>query len=894
MRKKIVVFADGTGNAFTVQQSNIWRLYESLDQTQPDQVAHYIKGVGTSGFKPLAVLDGVTGFGVPENVRKLYRFISWNWEPGDEIYMFGFSRGAFTIRTLTGLIQHEGLLPASFVNQQGNKENIPRGEMQRNAMMAWRSYRYKTTPKWTLPTIWVTRWIRDALLYVWRLIRGYHSHADLAAEIKTQGRDETKIKFVGLFDTVEAYGVPLEELRTAISVSIWPIEFKNNILCDKVETARHALSLDDERVTFHPLRFDMDNSNNPERIKEVWFAGVHSDVGGGYPEDDLAHVPLSWMIGELGNNLRFIDGTTETFARNASPYASAHDSRGGVSVFYRYGPRTVGDNGGKPPLIHYSVAEKIAFGIERYAPVALPATAKVLMPDGSEPRIAGYKSDTKWPSLPEGTLPSPQERAETAVRKLHEPDSDAVSENLINIGRRRFAYSLLLATVIVIASLPWTVRPGIATFRDGMHSIASWFGLEAKWDEVWAWLANADQGSSATVGSFINYIGNLLPSYAKPWAEALVDRPTVCMIFIIIAAVLYGWNSILRDRIANVSRQAWVPNEKSMGQSKRLKKAEEQTKPSEPVSETPAKKTEPPAKKTAPAAGSEHYGKLAAAFAAVVLIYAALGVVISRSTVTFREGRGKICVSQVDQDKKLTAAKLEPGQQITRDDFTTSDLCWASRVQLQQGQHYTVWIEMAKAEPFFDQTLITDIAGFEDISWRHLLTLPIRRWWTADWFQPIARVGNTGIDAWPLISADGDTAIPTGQDAAGNPMPKRFYEFVGKLDRYGKIQDDPDNYAPRLKELNSGDAAKDPSRLSVSQKIPDAELPAAKKIREKFALRNTYVSNFTARSDGELFLYVNDAIAAIPFWKENIDAFYKNNTGKAKVTIKHLSSPPPQ
>src|SRR3954447_18177198 len=153
MRKKIVVFADGTGNAFTVQESNVWRLYQALDQTQPDQVAHYIQGVGTSGFKPLALLDGATGFGVPSNVRKLYTFISWNWEAGDEIYMFGFSRGAFTIRTLTGLIQHEGLLPVSF-RQDGNRENVSPAEMRRNAMMAWRSYRSKTTTRATLPTIW--------------------------------------------------------------------------------------------------------------------------------------------------------------------------------------------------------------------------------------------------------------------------------------------------------------------------------------------------------------------------------------------------------------------------------------------------------------------------------------------------------------------------------------------------------------------------------------------------------------------------------------------------------------------------------------------------------------------------------------------------------------------
>ena len=275
-----------------------------------------------------------------------------------------------------------------------------------------------------------------------------------------------------------------------------------------------------------------------------------------------------------------------------------------------------------------------------------------------------------------------------------------------------------------------------------------------------------------------------------------------------------------------------------------------------------------------------------------MLIYAAIGVVISRSTVTFREGRGKICISDVDEKKKLVAARLEPGQQITRDDFTTSNPCWSSRVQLQQGQHYTVWIEMTDP-PFFDQTLMTDIAGFEDISWRHLLALPIRRWWSADWFQPIARVGNTGIDAWPLVSADGDTAIPTGQDAAGNPMPKLFYEYIGKQAKDGTFPDQSDSYAPRLKELKSRqDNNEDPSRLDIDRPIPQGELEAAKKIRAKYVLRKSYVSNFSARSDGELFLYVNDAIAAIPFGS-TIKWFYENNTGKAKVTIKHQASPPP-
>ena len=133
-QKKIVVFADGTGNAFTTQESNVWRLYQALDQTAPDQIARYIPGVGTSGFRPFALLDGATGIGVPSNVRKLYRFLCWNWNDGDEIYMFGFSRGAFTIRTLIALIDSQGLVPREI-----DGERVSHAEMERNAMAAWRA-----------------------------------------------------------------------------------------------------------------------------------------------------------------------------------------------------------------------------------------------------------------------------------------------------------------------------------------------------------------------------------------------------------------------------------------------------------------------------------------------------------------------------------------------------------------------------------------------------------------------------------------------------------------------------------------------------------------------------------------------------------------------------------
>ncbi len=253
--RRFVLFADGTGNAFSKQESNVWRLYEALDRTQPDQVAYYIKGVGTASWAPLAALDGATGIGVPANVRKLYRFLCWNWEPGDEIYVFGFSRGSFTARTLAGMIASQGLMPAKI-------DDIPvsHSEMERNTMDAWRAYRQHSVGYWSLPTIWIARWIRNFLLYIWHGIadlyhkmrpdRSYHS-------LRTARRDRryVEIDFLGLFDTVEAFGVPVEELRTAIDWAIWPISFRNGVLPPIVKRACHALALDDERTTFHPLRF---------------------------------------------------------------------------------------------------------------------------------------------------------------------------------------------------------------------------------------------------------------------------------------------------------------------------------------------------------------------------------------------------------------------------------------------------------------------------------------------------------------------------------------------------------------------------------------------------------------------------------------------------------------
>src|SRR5690349_16062178 len=137
MSKAIVVLSDGTGNsAAKLAKTNVWRMYKALDLTEPAdpgisrQIAFYDDGVGTSSFRPLALLGGIFGWGLKNNVLDLYKFICWNYEDGDRIYAFGFSRGAFTIRILVGILAREGIL-----------HGLTEEELERHAPDAYRSFR---------------------------------------------------------------------------------------------------------------------------------------------------------------------------------------------------------------------------------------------------------------------------------------------------------------------------------------------------------------------------------------------------------------------------------------------------------------------------------------------------------------------------------------------------------------------------------------------------------------------------------------------------------------------------------------------------------------------------------------------------------------------------------
>ena len=139
MPRRIILLSDGTGNSSaSFWRTNVWRMFSALDLTNNDQVACYDDGVGTSSFKPLALLGGAFGVGLRRNVISLYKFACRNFrDVNDEIYAFGFSRGAFTIRVVIGLIVDQGLIPA---------DGISETELDQQAHAAYRAYHGKHFP----------------------------------------------------------------------------------------------------------------------------------------------------------------------------------------------------------------------------------------------------------------------------------------------------------------------------------------------------------------------------------------------------------------------------------------------------------------------------------------------------------------------------------------------------------------------------------------------------------------------------------------------------------------------------------------------------------------------------------------------------------------------------
>jgi uncharacterized protein (DUF2235 family) len=339
MPKNIVICSDGTGNSFGAQVSNVSRLVQLIDLGHPElQVAFYDQGIGTDPRyvdavntytnkerqqrQALTILDPpfqawwvpspfvraaglAVGYGLRRNVKELYTALARCYENPDRIYLFGFSRGAFTVRVLAGLLFRCGLLP-------------------------------KDTPHFD-----------EKFERAYSLFTPHVQDDEAVARFKRNEQVRTpRVHFLGIWDTVKSYG------------GIWPQSLPHLRHNPIVDTVRHALALGEQRSWFLPTSWGGIDSDRPvddpayhdQNVVEIWFRGVHSDVGGGYDDDAAARIPLRWMLNEAADAQLRLNQEGRTLAASADPeHPALHDSLTGGWLITEYLPRWELDNSYFPP-----------------------------------------------------------------------------------------------------------------------------------------------------------------------------------------------------------------------------------------------------------------------------------------------------------------------------------------------------------------------------------------------------------------------------------------------------------------------------------------------------------------------------------------------------------------
>ncbi len=184
------------------------------------------------------------------------------------------------------------------------------------------------------------------------------------------------IRFIGVWDTVDAVGVPFQ-LADVVNTVFYRYKFRDHRLSPQVERACHALSIDDQRRSFAPLLWNEEGES--ARIEQVWFAGVHSNVGGGYAKQGMSLVSLEWMLEKAADaGVRFLAADRQVYREHANVDDKLYDPRAGFGVFYRWKPRDIAAlcrEHKVKPAVHVSAIERIAHGTVNYAPGNIPDEA---------------------------------------------------------------------------------------------------------------------------------------------------------------------------------------------------------------------------------------------------------------------------------------------------------------------------------------------------------------------------------------------------------------------------------------------------------------------------------------------------------------------------------------
>jgi uncharacterized protein (DUF2235 family) len=277
--KNIVICLDGTANEPEKNPTNVARIFEIALKDPSRQVAYYDPGVGTMGArsstsrlgKMLTRIGGLAfGHGVQDNIAEAYEFLMNNYLRGDRIYLFGFSRGAYTARALAGLLRTVGLLEKGATNLIPYALKLYTGSPREGAPPEKEKKYWATVQRW----------------------ESTFANPDFR-------RFDRPIHFLGVWDTVKFVG--WFNLLGRFRQARWP--FTRNV--HAVACGRHALSIDERRRQYAAYRFAAPADRD---LREVWFAGVHSEVGGGVEDVRLANISLKWMLDEAtGQGLLVMD-----------------------------------------------------------------------------------------------------------------------------------------------------------------------------------------------------------------------------------------------------------------------------------------------------------------------------------------------------------------------------------------------------------------------------------------------------------------------------------------------------------------------------------------------------------------------------------------------------------
>ncbi|MEH6628869.1 MAG: DUF2235 domain-containing protein [Motiliproteus sp.] len=512
--KNLVIFSDGTGNRGGVtNDTNVWRLYQMVSSQKHNQLTFYDDGVGTSNIGLFKMLSGALGIGLSHNIKQMYEFLVRNYHSGDKIYLFGFSRGAYTVRCLLGLLNKRGL-----VNRYKplNDENGCASLKNEDALRA-------------------------------EIKHNFDLYRSDDPEEQDKDRDgntyPVTAEFIGVWDTVDAVGMPIDELK-AIDLFIWKIRGKraftfNDRTLRGVKYARQALAIDDERRTFHP-NYWLGCSTEID-MEQVWFVGMHSNVGGSYPKDGLAYVTLEWMIEEirqLNLGLLLPQEQVDDVRNHANAHDKMYDSRSGFAVFYRYAPRNLlsirwGKNSfwfrqfskynwfmgfsimkqvnqaGPKIKVHQSVWRRIVRGTGNYAPlfvhddVTFAHTANSKSPYSEESLIGDFpKLSTQ--------MPTP---IETDIDDIEKEVSKKQAAYLVFVS---FAISLIIHFVF---------------FVDKPSPVDS-FGAR--------------------------FFKNFTPDLLSTFVDKLFSNPILSTLSLATLIGLYAYSTQLNKVITTKSRRAWV------------------------------------------------------------------------------------------------------------------------------------------------------------------------------------------------------------------------------------------------------------------------------------------------------------------------------------------------